>query len=50
MLFNMASAQNPYALAIHGGAGVMLRERMSPERQQEYTFHLDRALIPAIPY
>jgi L-asparaginase / beta-aspartyl-peptidase len=45
MLFNMASAQNPYALAIHGGAGVMLRERMSPERQQEYTFHLDRALI-----
>ncbi len=45
MLFNMASAQNPYALAIHGGAGVMSRERMSPERQQEYIFHLDRALM-----
>jgi len=44
LFFNMASAQNPYALAIHGGAGVMSRERMSQERKQEYTFHLDRAL------
>jgi L-asparaginase / beta-aspartyl-peptidase len=38
------SAQNPYALAIHGGAGVMSRDRMSAERQQEYTHHLDKAL------
>jgi L-asparaginase / beta-aspartyl-peptidase len=38
------SAQNPYALAIHGGAGVMSRDRMSAERQQEYTYHLDKAL------
>ncbi len=45
MLFNVASAQNPYALAIHGGAGVISRERMSPERQREYIFHLDRALM-----
>jgi len=44
-LFNVASAQNPYALAIHGGAGVISRERMSPERQREYIFHLDRALM-----
>jgi L-asparaginase / beta-aspartyl-peptidase len=33
-----------YALAIHGGAGVMSRERMSPERQEMYIFHLERAL------
>lgn len=37
-------AQKPYAIAIHGGAGVMSRERMSQERQQEYLFHLDKAL------
>jgi L-asparaginase / beta-aspartyl-peptidase len=37
-------AQQNWALAIHGGAGVMSRDRMTPERQQEYTRHLDRAL------
>jgi L-asparaginase / beta-aspartyl-peptidase len=44
LMFVFISAQNPYALAIHGGAGVMSRERMSAERQQEYTYHLDKAL------
>lgn len=44
IIFNSISAQNPYALAIHGGAGVMSRDRMSAERQQEYTYHLDKAL------
>jgi beta-aspartyl-peptidase (threonine type) len=38
------SAQNPYALAIHGGAGVMSRADMGAERQHEYTYHLDKAL------
>lgn len=38
------SAQNPYALAIHGGAGVLSRAKMSAERQHEYTYHLDKAL------
>lgn len=37
-------AQKPYAIAIHGGAGVMSPERMSPERQKEYVFHLEKAL------
>lgn len=40
----ISNAQQNWAIAIHGGAGVMSRERMSPERQQEYTRHLDRAL------
>jgi L-asparaginase / beta-aspartyl-peptidase len=44
LIFISISAQNPYALAIHGGAGVMSRDRMSAERQQEYTYHLDKAL------
>ena len=33
-----------YALVIHGGAGVMNKDRMSAERQQQYLLHLDRAL------
>lgn len=44
LTFIFISAQNPYALAIHGGAGVMSQERMSAERQMEYTQHLNRAL------
>lgn len=44
LIFISISAQNPYALAIHGGAGVMSRDRMSAERQREYTYHLDKAL------
>ena len=39
-----AFAGQRYALAIHGGAGVMSKERMTPERQQMYLHHLDRAL------
>lgn len=44
LTFIFISAQNPYALAIHGGAGVISQERMSAERQMEYTQHLNRAL------
>ncbi len=44
-LFSMSSGgQGKYCLVIHGGAGVMEREKMSPERQEQYLFHLDRAL------
>ena len=45
ILFGLSSpAQNRHCLVIHGGAGVMDREKMSPERQKQYLFHLDRAL------
>ena len=40
----LCGAQQKWALAIHGGAGVMSRDRMTPERENEYTRHLDRAL------
>lgn len=33
-----------HVLVVHGGAGVMEREKMSPERQQAYLYHLERAL------
>lgn len=33
-----------YALAIHGGAGTILRDRMTPEREAEYHAGLNRAL------
>jgi len=33
-----------YALAIHGGAGTILRERMTPELEAEYHAGLNRAL------
>lgn len=36
--------QESWGLVIHGGAGVMERQKMSPERQEQYLFHLDRAL------
>lgn len=39
-----AAAQQKYTLAIHGGAGVLSKERMPAGRQQEYLRHLDRAL------
>lgn len=47
--FNLANSSVPvikpmYALVIHGGAGVMDKDKMSAERQQEYLKHLDRAL------
>src|SRR5690554_4583503 len=37
-------AQQDYALIIHGGAGVMSRESMSTEQQNEYIEKLDEAL------
>jgi len=36
--------QSLHALVLHGGAGVMSRERMSSEREQQYRYHLERAL------
>lgn len=36
--------QKIHALVLHGGAGVMSRERMSTSREQEYRFHLETAL------
>lgn len=37
-------AQKNYAIAIHGGAGVMSRERMTAQQQEAYIYHLDKAL------
>jgi beta-aspartyl-peptidase (threonine type) len=39
-----SGAQQKYALVIHGGAGVMSKERMSPEQQNEYKAKLNEAL------
>jgi len=39
-----AGQQGTWCLVIHGGAGVMEREKMPPERQQAYLRDLDRAL------
>lgn len=36
--------QQPWALVIHGGAGVMTKEKMNEERQQEYIQVLNKAL------
>ncbi|WP_035464286.1 isoaspartyl peptidase/L-asparaginase family protein [Algoriphagus vanfongensis] len=38
------SAQTEFALAIHGGAGTIKRENMSPEREAEYRAKLEEAL------
>jgi L-asparaginase / beta-aspartyl-peptidase len=40
----VAGGQNKYCLVLHGGAGVMERATLTPERQKEYIFHLDKAL------
>lgn len=37
-------AQPKYAMVIHGGAGVMSKERMKPEKQSEYLAKLNEAL------
>jgi beta-aspartyl-peptidase (threonine type) len=37
-------AQQKYALVIHGGAGVMSKEKMKPEKQNEYIKKLEEAL------
>lgn len=39
-----AAAQQKYAIVIHGGAGVMSKERMSKEQQNEYKAKLNEAL------
>jgi len=45
--FSSLFAQNPekYVLVIHGGAGVMERDKMSEAMQQEYLQALNRALL-----
>ena len=42
-----AAGQGNYTIVIHGGAGVMVRERMTEERQKEYMKHLGNALAEA---
>lgn len=39
-----ASERAEYAIAIHGGAGVILRENMTPEKEKAYTDALNAAL------
>lgn len=39
-----AQGQKKYALVLHGGAGVMAKETMTPDRQAEYLKVLNRAL------
>lgn len=40
----LAAADKPVALVIHGGAGTMSREALTPEREAEIRADLDRAL------
>jgi beta-aspartyl-peptidase (threonine type) len=39
-----SSPEKPYGLVIHGGAGVIRRDRMTPEREAEYRAKLKDAL------
>jgi len=39
------SAQLKYTIVVHGGSGNLSRERMSPERELEYTVKLNDALL-----
>ena len=41
---NASLSENNYALAIHGGAGTILRSKMTPEREAAYQAGLRRAL------
>jgi beta-aspartyl-peptidase (threonine type) len=41
---NQASARPAYALAIHGGAGAITRDQMTPEKEAAYRMALDSAL------
>lgn len=43
-LFNSALAQTKPVLAIHGGAGTILKSNMTPEKEQAYTKGLEAAL------
>jgi L-asparaginase / beta-aspartyl-peptidase len=40
--------QAPFSIAIHGGAGTILRTSMTPEKEQAYTLALDQALEAGI--
>ncbi len=40
----MAQKEPPVALVIHGGAGVILKENMTPEKEEAYTQKLQEAL------
>lgn len=44
LLFLSVSAQNKYALVIHGGAGVMNKDKMTAEMQANYIEKLNEAL------
>ncbi len=45
VLFSFASmAQGKWSIALHGGAGTMSRERITPEREQRYKDELQKAL------
>jgi L-asparaginase / beta-aspartyl-peptidase len=41
---NQENSRNKVALAIHGGAGTIKRENMSPEREKEYRAKLEESL------
>ena len=43
-LFLNLFSQNKYVLVIHGGAGTILRENMTPEKEEEYIDKLSQAL------
>ena len=47
-IFTRAQTKNPagkkYVLVIHGGAGTILRSKMTPEKEQLYKQGLQRAL------
>ena len=40
-------AQKKYVVVIHGGAGTIIREKMSPELEEEYLEKLTEALQKA---
>ena len=41
----VAPGQGKHCLVLHGGAGVMVPAIFTPEKQKEYIFHLDKALM-----
>ena len=43
-LMTYVSGQKKYCLVLHGGAGQMEPATLSPEKQKEYIFHLNKAL------
>lgn len=41
---SLSAQDNSFAIAIHGGAGTILRENMSPEMEKAYTTKLEEAI------